>query len=78
MNFENHDTTWGDKHCGNINAMELDFNTLDPTDPNQILPHTFIDKKGKIDVRIYIANETVIPGVSLDLKIVFTAFYGKC
>lgn len=77
MNFENHDTTWGDKHCGSINAMELDFNTLDPTDPNQILPYTFIDKKGKIDVRIYIANETVIRGVSLDLKIVFTAFYSK-
>lgn len=77
VNLEKDDTTWGDKHCGSVNAMELDVHALDPTVPSQTLPYAFIDRKGKIDVRIYIANETVTRGTSLDLKMAFTAFYSE-
>lgn len=68
------DKSWSNKHCGNINAMELDFNSLNHANQMKMLPYAFKDPKGKIEVRIYVANETIPSGTELDLKIAFTAY----
>lgn len=57
MNVEKLSTQWGEKHCGEINALEIDLYALDPTDPKKLLPHAFVDTKGKVEVRIFISNE---------------------
>lgn len=43
-----------------------------------MLPYAFVDPKGKVGVKIYIANETIPTGTNLDLKIAFTAYFGSC
>ncbi len=50
---------------------------MNPTDTTQTLPHAFIDRRGKVDVRIYIANQTIDHRKELDIKIAFTAFHSK-
>lgn len=65
---------WGEKHCGNINAKEIDFSALNPTDLRNILPHAYIDNKGKVDVLIYVSNDTNLRGKDLELKIAFTSY----
>lgn len=70
-------TPWDKKHCGDISALEVDFTSIDPTDPSRLLPYAFVDPKGRMEVNIHIANETIPRGTELDLKIAFTAFYGS-
>lgn len=67
---------WGPKHCGNINAQEVEFTDVTPLSLSNVLPYAFIDPKGKIDVKIYIANQTIRPGTDLDLKLAFTSYQG--
>ena len=57
--------------------MEIEFNAAGPYRESNVLPHAFIDPKGKIDVRIHVANQTIPAGTELDLKIAFTSYQGE-
>ncbi|XP_065220790.1 uncharacterized protein LOC135845868 [Planococcus citri] len=65
---------WGVKHCGDVNAMEVEFTDAAPLSLSNVLPNAFIDPKGKIDVKIFVKNQTIPPGMDLDLKIAFTSY----
>lgn len=67
---------WGAKICGKVDAKKPDissFNIADAT-KEKMLPSAFVDREGKIDVRIYVANVTRSADTELDLKIAFTAY----
>lgn len=67
---------WSPKICGKVDAKKPDFTSFNIVDPSKekMLPYAYMDREGKIDVKIYVANITRSSDTELDLKIAFIAY----
>jgi len=67
--------------CGNVNALEVDindneFNNGSDEDNDMTVINSFVDRRGLIEVKIHLGNQSLESNEKLNFEIVFTAFQG--
>lgn len=72
---------WSPEICGKVNSLEVNvdddkYNDISEEDNDKAITNSFIDHRGLIEVKIYIADRSLKPGEELNFEIVFTSFQG--